>query len=131
MTSFSAAFSRDKPATALQTTVLVIQLLQPLHVGGFQATVPGLSLVVRRGADAVVPPDFVNGPTGIGLFQDRHNLGFGELQLAQGNLLARMTIVPERSPWGGLDLGGAYGFPPTFPNHFELDVALKSSSPTI
>ena len=45
---------------------------------------------------------------GIGFFEDRHNLRFGELRLAHGNLLARMTIVPECSPNGCLDLGGAY-----------------------
>ena len=45
---------------------------------------------------------------GIGFFQDRHDLRFGELRLAHGNLLARRTIEPENSPNGFLDLEGPY-----------------------
>ncbi|SLM44952.1 hypothetical protein NSND_62385 [Nitrospira sp. ND1] len=86
----------------------MFQFLQPLYVGGFQAAVLGLPLVVRGGIDAVVPPDLIDGTTGIGLFQGRHNLRFGELRLTHGNLLARVAIVPESSPNDCLDLRAAY-----------------------
>ena len=76
----------------------MLQLFQPLHIGGFQAPVRRLPLVGRRGADAVVPPDLVDGATGVGLFQNRHELRFGELRLPQENLLAGVDIVPESSP---------------------------------
>jgi hypothetical protein len=36
----------------------------------------------------------------LGPLQIRHDLGLGELRLAQGNLLARVAIVPEDSPCG-------------------------------
>ena len=41
----------------------------------------------------------VDGAPSIGLFQDRHDLGLGEFRLAHGNLLAKVAIVPERSPY--------------------------------
>jgi hypothetical protein len=40
-------------------------------------------------ADAVLPPDLVDGAPGVGLLQDRHDLGLGELRLPHGNLLAK------------------------------------------
>ena len=49
-----------------------------------------------------------DGATGVGLFQDRDDLRFGEPRLAHGNLLARMAILPERSPYDCLNLWGAY-----------------------
>ena len=71
------------------------------------AAVLGFPLVVRRGADAVAPPNLVDGTAGIGLFQDRYDLRLGELRLAHGNLLAKVTIVPERSPYGPSQIGGS------------------------
>ena len=76
----------------------MLQLFEPLHIGGLQPTVLRFPLVVRGGADAVVPPDLIDGPTSIGLFQNGDNLRFGELRLAHGNLLARVAILPESSP---------------------------------
>ena len=70
------------------------------YFSGFGSpTVLRFPLVVRGGADAVVPPDFVDRPTSIGFFQDRHDLRLGELRLAHGNLLAEVAIVPESSPY--------------------------------
>ena len=86
----------------------MLQLLQSLHVRGLEPAVLGFPLVLGRGTDAVLPPQLVDWAPGIGFFQDRHDLRFGELRLAHGTLLARMTIVPENSPHGCLDLGGAY-----------------------
>ena len=86
----------------------MLQLFQPLHIGGFQAPLLRLPLVVRRGADAVVLADLVDGATGVGLFQDRHDLRFGELRLPHENLLARVDIVPESSPLNCLQFRGAY-----------------------
>jgi hypothetical protein len=86
----------------------VFEFLQPLHIGGLQAAVLGLPLVVGRGADAILPPDLIDRAARIGLFENGHDLRFGELRLAHGNLLARVTIVPERSPFDCLDLRGAY-----------------------
>lgn len=44
-----------------------------------------------------MPPDFINRATGVGLFQNRYNLRFGELRLAHGNFLDRRTIVRKFS----------------------------------
>jgi len=65
-----------------------------------------LPLIVGRGTDAVAPPGLVDGAAGIGLFQDRHDLGLGERRLTQGNLLARVTIVPVDSPVNLFQIGG-------------------------
>jgi len=73
----------------LEPVVFILQFLQPIHVRGLQATVLGFPLIVGSGADPVVPPDFVDGATGVGLLQDRHDLDLGELRLPQGNLLSR------------------------------------------
>jgi hypothetical protein len=86
----------------------VLQFLQPLHVGGLQPAVLGLPLVVGGRADAVLPPNLIDGAAGIGLFQDRDNLRLGELRLAHGNLLARVAILPESSPYDCQQLRGAY-----------------------
>lgn len=56
----------------------------------------------------MLPPQLIDRAPGIGFFQDRDDLCFGELRLTQGNLLARVTILPECSPFDCLDLGGAY-----------------------
>lgn len=45
-------------------------------------------------------PDRMDGATGIGFFENGHNLRFGELRLAHGTLPATVTIVPESSPYG-------------------------------
>ena len=76
----------------------MFQFLQPLDIGGLQAAVLGFPLVVGGGADAVAPLDLIDGSAGIGLLQNRPNLGLSELRLAHGNLLARVAIVPESSP---------------------------------
>ena len=57
----------------------MFELLQPFDIGGVQATVFGLPLVVRRRADAVVPPELIDGAARIGLFQDTDDLRLGEL----------------------------------------------------
>ena len=88
----------------------MFQFLQPLAIGGLQAAVLGFPLVVGGGADAVAPPDRIDGPAGIGLLQNRHHLGLSELRLAQGNLLARVAIVPEGSPYGPSQIGGSLRF---------------------
>jgi glycosyltransferase involved in cell wall biosynthesis len=77
----------------------VFEHLQPLDVGGLQPAVLGFPLVVGGGTDPALPPDLVDRATGIGFFQHRHNLRFGELRLAHGNLLAGVAIVPEDSPF--------------------------------
>lgn len=77
----------------------MLEFFEPLHVRGLQPAVLGLPFVLGRRADAVVSSDLIDRPAGVGLFQNRHNLGFSELGLAHGNLLARVAIVPERSPY--------------------------------
>lgn len=47
----------------------MLQIFEPLHIGGLQPAVLGLPLVVRGGTDAVVPPDLIDGATGVGLFR--------------------------------------------------------------
>jgi hypothetical protein len=39
----------------------VFQFFQPLDIGGRQAPVRGVPLIVRRGTDVVAPPDLVDG----------------------------------------------------------------------
>lgn len=51
----------------------------------------------------MLPPELIDRATGIGLVLDRHNLRFGELRLAHANLLARVAILPESSPYDCLD----------------------------
>lgn len=75
--------------------VLVFQFLEPLDLRGLQPPVRGFPLVLRRGANPVVPPDLIDRAAGVGLFQDRYDLGLGGLRLTHGNLLARVTIVPD------------------------------------
>ena len=70
----------------LQSAVLVFKFLQPLHVRGLQLSVLGFLLVVGGGTDSVRPPDLIARAAGIGPFQDQHNLCFGKLRLAHGNL---------------------------------------------
>lgn len=88
----------------------MLQLLEPLHIRSLQSAVLRLPLAVGGGTDPVVPPDLVDRAARIGFFQNGYNLCFGELRLALENLLARVTIVPESSPFYCLDLRGAYTF---------------------
>jgi hypothetical protein len=67
----------------------------------------GFPLVVSRGTDAVAPPDLVDEAARIGLFQHVDDLGLGELRLTHGNLLARVAIVPEDSPFNLSQIGGS------------------------
>jgi len=53
----------------LETVVFMVQLLQPLHVRGFEPAVRGFPLVVGRGADAVLPPQLVDRAPGIASFK--------------------------------------------------------------
>ncbi len=78
---------------SLETAVLVFKFLQPPHVRRLYAAIFGLPLVVGGGADAVFPPDLVDGATGIGIFQNRHDVGFGDLRLTHGTLPARVALV--------------------------------------
>jgi hypothetical protein len=71
-------------------------LLESLHVGGLQPTVLRLPLVVRRGADLVLPPDLGDQAASIGLFQNEHDLGFSKLRLPHGNLLAKRDYSARR-----------------------------------
>lgn len=52
----------------------------------------------------LVPPEFVDGAASIGHFQDRGYLRFGELRFADGNVLARVAIMPEDLPYDCLEL---------------------------
>lgn len=67
------------------------ELLQPLHIEGLQPAIP-------VGLDTVRLPDLVDRTASVGLFQNGHDLGLGELRLAHENLLAKGNILPESSP---------------------------------
>ena len=71
-----------------------------LHVGGLQPTILGFPFVVGGRTDPVLLPDLVDGEARIDLLQNRYDLRLGELRLARGKLLGRVTIVPESSPFG-------------------------------
>lgn len=86
----------------------MFQLPEAFHVRRFQPAVFHLLLVVRGGTDPIVPPNLVDRAACVGVLQNGHNLCFGELRLAHENLLARVTIVPESSPYHCLNLGEAY-----------------------
>ncbi len=58
----------------------------------------------------MLAPELVERATGIGFLEDRHNLRFGELRLAHGNLLAKVAIVPESSPYGPSQIRGSLQF---------------------
>jgi hypothetical protein len=77
----------------------VFEVFQPLDIGGLQAPLLGFPLIVRCGTDAVAPSDLVDGAPRIRLLENADDLRLGELRLAHGNLLARVTIVPEDSPY--------------------------------
>lgn len=74
----------------------MFEFFQPLDVGGLQPSVLGLPLIVGGGADAVLPPDLVDGSTRIGLLQHADDLRFGELRLAHRNLLAKGGYAARR-----------------------------------
>ena len=65
-------------------------------------------MIVGGSTDAVFPPDLVDRPAGIGLLQHTDDLGLGKLRLTHGNLLARVAIVPESSPFAQSQFWGAY-----------------------
>ena len=85
----------------LEAAILVLQLLKSLHVRGLESAILGLPLLVRGGADPVVPPDLIDGATNVSLLKNGHDLGFGEFGLSHENLLARgqnvllMTVSKE------------------------------------
>ena len=60
------------------------------------------------GADAVASPDLIDGAAGIGFFQDRHDLCFGERRLAHGDLLAKGLLCQKILLWACLRFRGAY-----------------------
>jgi len=107
--SFNAAFSSDRSAyIRLSRPFSCSNSLSRFTSDASSPPVLGVPLVVHRGTDPVGPPDLIDWAAGIGLFLDRYDLRLGECRLAQGNLLARVTIVPESSPDGCLDIWGAY-----------------------
>ena len=85
----------------------MFEFFQPLDVGGFQPTILGFPLVVGGRTDAVRPLDLVDGAARIGLLQNADDLRLGKLRLAHGNLLARVAIMPESSPFGPSQIGGS------------------------
>lgn len=74
---------------SFESVVLVLEFLEVLHVRHRQSAVLGFLLVVRGRASTILPPDLVDGATGIGLFQNGHNLRLDELRLAPGTLWLR------------------------------------------
>src|SRR5690606_16028014 len=68
----------------LELAVLRFQLLDPLQVRRLHAPVFGLPLVVGRHADAGLAADVLDRHPGIGLLEDRDDLGLGELRLLHG-----------------------------------------------
>lgn len=54
-----------------------------------------------------MPPDFVDGPSDIGLIENGDDFRFLEHRLAHGNQLARVAIVPESSAYGPSQIRGS------------------------
>src|SRR5690606_7059595 len=68
----------------LELAVLRFQFLDPPQVRRLHAAVLGLPLVVGRHADAGLAADVLDRHPGIGLLEDRDDLGLGELRLLHG-----------------------------------------------
>src|SRR5690606_18727201 len=91
---------------ALEPGVLGFQLLDPLQVRRLHAAVLGLPLVVRGRTDAGLPADVLDRDAGVGLLEDRDDLGLGETGLLHGT--SWLQNVPESSTsvvstyWGSL-----------------------------
>ena len=97
--SLSTSISRSRSAT--KPAVLLLELPQPLHIGGLQRAEVFPPGVERLGADAVLFGHLRNGPL-IGLAEDRHHLLFGKPGLLhRGRHSLRLQLVrksPGRSP---------------------------------
>ena len=102
----------------------MFEFFQPLDIRRLQAAVLGLPRVVGGGADTLAPPDLVARAARIGLLEKADDLRLGELRLAHGNLLARMAIVPESSPYGPSQIRGSlrieWNVPYRMERHFDL-----------
>src|SRR5690606_793483 len=100
---------------ALESGVLGLQLLDPLQVRCLHAAVLGLPLVVRGRTDAGLPADVLDRDAGVGLLEDRDDLGLGESGLLHGT--SWLQNVPESSTsvvstyWGSLRTDMAAGDP--------------------
>src|SRR5690606_36112273 len=68
----------------LEPGVLRFQVLDTPQLGGLQAAVLRLPLVVGRNADAGLPADVLDRHAGVGLLEDRDDLGLGETGLLHG-----------------------------------------------
>ena len=71
-------FQRQVGIHPLESTVLGFQFLQSFDIRRLQPTVLRLLLVVCDEANAVFPPDLIDRATGIGFFENGHNLRFRE-----------------------------------------------------
>jgi hypothetical protein len=69
---------------SFELPMLVRQLCEPFHTGGVQSPLHDVPFVIRGGAEAVVPPAFIDETARIGLVQDGHDLRFGTLRLVHG-----------------------------------------------
>ena len=75
---------------SFEFVVLGLELFDPLQIRCGQAAVLRLPLVVGRRGNAVLAADVLNRDTGVGLIQNRNDLGLCESGLLQRNLLARL-----------------------------------------
>src|SRR5690606_16295299 len=92
----------------LEPGVLGFQVLDPPQLRGLQAPVLRFPLVVGRHADAGLPADVLDRHAGVGLLEDRDDLGLGETGLLHatswlGKTCQKVLLM------GCLRIGEAYG----------------------
>src|SRR5690606_9845153 len=92
----------------LEPGVLRFQVLDTPQLGGLQAAVLRLPLVVGRNADAGLPADVLDRHAGVGLLEDRDDLGLGETGLLHGTSWLGKTCQKVLL-MGCLRIGEAYG----------------------
>lgn len=78
----------------------MLQFFEPLHIGGVQPPILGFPLVVRGGADAVLPPDFIDRRPASASFRMATICVSMDFDWGMGTSMARIAIVPESSPFG-------------------------------
>jgi len=88
--------------------VLGLELLGALELGGLNAAVLGLPVIEGGAGDSVRSAGLLVRAPGVGLLEDRHDLGLTESGLFHGCDL-RLAIVPECLIPDDSPMGEAYG----------------------
>src|SRR5690606_8959570 len=113
----------------LEPGVLRFQVLDTPQLGGLQAAVLRLPLVVGRNPDAGLPADVLDRHAGVGLLEDRDDLGLGETGLLHGTSWLGKTCQKVLL-MGCLRIGEAYALTPSDCCAIRNDIYLPDRSTT-